>query len=418
MDMKEFVKNNPHISRVNPLNYTKEQALKIQQQFFKTHQFIFKILTSKEEEVLRLRYGIDSGECLTLRETGKKLNISHESVATAEKRAFERLRKFESVKLMRQYDDETFDEDIFADMTEHFPHLVKRGFVQQLEDDIFGLKFGKTSREKARFFKTHMFIFDVLSEEEVKVIKLKCGFETGKFLTVEQIAEKLDLSNSKIRKIERIAYSKLEQPHYLKLLEQYNDDNIDKTIIASDIIATCQNAIYEDVLNAINHDKLEVVDNLKLNNLNIAFGPYGRQTPILINKLRENGIADLEKLINYLWKYNSLKEFGVTKEGLNAILNAICIAIDSNKLKITSTEILQSYNKHIRIKCKKIKQLDNIKQSKVQEHFNNVHTKATNNNEDSNLVDKNIKLDEMGFSLRVYNAVRRAGLDTLDKLLL
>jgi RNA polymerase primary sigma factor len=50
-------------------------------------------LAPKEREVMRLRYGLDDGDALTLQQVGDRLNLSRERVRQIEARAKERLRR-------------------------------------------------------------------------------------------------------------------------------------------------------------------------------------------------------------------------------------------------------------------------------------------------------------------------------------
>lgn len=51
------------------------------------------VLSDREAEVIRLRYGLDGNEPLTQREVAKRLNISRSYVSRIEKKALEQLRK-------------------------------------------------------------------------------------------------------------------------------------------------------------------------------------------------------------------------------------------------------------------------------------------------------------------------------------
>ena len=154
-----FAVTNPHITGVNTFNYDKEKLKLLQRESFKNHQFIFKILTEKEEKVLRLRYGIDDDRFLSLREVAKILDMSHEGIAKAERSAFEQLRKFDAINLMCKYTDETFDDVFFEDLERAFPNLVKRGYVREFVDYAMCPEFGRGRLERANFFKEHIYIF-------------------------------------------------------------------------------------------------------------------------------------------------------------------------------------------------------------------------------------------------------------------
>jgi len=60
-------------------------------------------LDPREETILRLRYGINGGNPMTLAQIGKKLNLSRERVRQLEKRAKERLKKRAVTRSLEDY---------------------------------------------------------------------------------------------------------------------------------------------------------------------------------------------------------------------------------------------------------------------------------------------------------------------------
>jgi RNA polymerase primary sigma factor len=62
-------------------------------------------LPPRELRVLQLRYGLLSGEPLTLKEVGKKMGITRERVRQLESQAFRRLRDHKSEQRLRAYTD-------------------------------------------------------------------------------------------------------------------------------------------------------------------------------------------------------------------------------------------------------------------------------------------------------------------------
>jgi RNA polymerase sporulation-specific sigma factor len=62
----------------------------------KLSQFIREELDEREKQIIRMRYGLNSGRALTQREVAQKLGISRSYVSRIEKKALEALRaKFE-----------------------------------------------------------------------------------------------------------------------------------------------------------------------------------------------------------------------------------------------------------------------------------------------------------------------------------
>jgi RNA polymerase primary sigma factor len=66
-------------------------------------------LSDREQEILRMRYGLDGREQLTLKKAGEKLGITRERVRQIEKEALAKLRQ-----MARAEGDEEFYRDFFA----------------------------------------------------------------------------------------------------------------------------------------------------------------------------------------------------------------------------------------------------------------------------------------------------------------
>lgn len=75
----------------------------------KVRELLEKELTSKEADVLILRFGLNDGKPLSLREIGERLNISPEGVRKNETRALMKLRKSDSIKTFVEYMDVPFE---------------------------------------------------------------------------------------------------------------------------------------------------------------------------------------------------------------------------------------------------------------------------------------------------------------------
>ena len=56
-------------------------------------QIIKTILSPKEEKIIKLRYGFETGSSMTLAEVGKKYGITRERIRQVEKQALEKIRK-------------------------------------------------------------------------------------------------------------------------------------------------------------------------------------------------------------------------------------------------------------------------------------------------------------------------------------
>jgi RNA polymerase primary sigma factor len=66
---------------------------------------VLKTLTPREEEVLRLRFGLDDGRTRTLEEVGEKFQITRERIRQIEAKALRKLRHPSRSKKLRAYLD-------------------------------------------------------------------------------------------------------------------------------------------------------------------------------------------------------------------------------------------------------------------------------------------------------------------------
>ena len=67
-------------------------------------------------------------------------------------------------------------------------------------------------------------VLHTLTETEEKVMRLRCGLDGGKPLTLAEVEERLGLTRERIRQIEAKAWRKLRHPSRSKLLT--NMENI------------------------------------------------------------------------------------------------------------------------------------------------------------------------------------------------
>jgi RNA polymerase primary sigma factor len=60
-------------------------------------------LSSREQEILSLRFGLTDDEPRTLEEIGKKFGLTRERVRQIESRALEKIRKLEKAKILEEF---------------------------------------------------------------------------------------------------------------------------------------------------------------------------------------------------------------------------------------------------------------------------------------------------------------------------
>ena len=80
------------IIETEPVDVVKNYSLK--QDIARLYQLLPKVLTTREREIIKLRYGLYGEQELTQREIAKRLNISRSYVSRIEKKAILKLRSF------------------------------------------------------------------------------------------------------------------------------------------------------------------------------------------------------------------------------------------------------------------------------------------------------------------------------------
>lgn len=80
------------IIETEPVDVVKNYSLK--QDIARLYQLLPKVLTTREREIIKLRYGLYGEQELTQREIAKRLNISRSYVSRIEKNALVKLRSF------------------------------------------------------------------------------------------------------------------------------------------------------------------------------------------------------------------------------------------------------------------------------------------------------------------------------------
>ena len=93
----DFIKDE---SSLSPEEYTENEILK------EEIDDVLKSLQQREQEVLRLRFGLKDGTCHTLEEVGKKFNVTRERIRQIEAKALRKLRHPSRAKKLRDFMEE------------------------------------------------------------------------------------------------------------------------------------------------------------------------------------------------------------------------------------------------------------------------------------------------------------------------
>ena len=160
----------------------------------KVRELLEKELTSKEADVLILRFGLNDGKPLSLREIGERLNISPEGVRKNETRALMKLRKSDSIKTFVEYMDVPFEAleqlDNFrklyketGDTTKKFLKKRKKSDVQRKIKTIYD-HFEDYSKEQIDT------VLENLSEEEKELIVARYGEDLNNPVPSKQLSKK------------------------------------------------------------------------------------------------------------------------------------------------------------------------------------------------------------------------------------
>ena len=89
-------KEGNEINLLDVIEYTDEDVVErvtLEENTSKLDGFIDKVLTSREKEIIRMRYGLQGRQEKTQREIAKLYGISRSYVSRIEKKALEKLRK-------------------------------------------------------------------------------------------------------------------------------------------------------------------------------------------------------------------------------------------------------------------------------------------------------------------------------------
>jgi RNA polymerase sigma factor (sigma-70 family) len=79
---------------VEDLRYPQPQEMLVRQALTQTMEKLLSMLPQRENQVLRLHFGMEDGKCYSLAQISTILGVSKERVRQIEKQAMERLKEF------------------------------------------------------------------------------------------------------------------------------------------------------------------------------------------------------------------------------------------------------------------------------------------------------------------------------------
>lgn len=88
-------------------------------------------------------------------------------------------------------------------------------FIPDTENDEYKYVFNKALREALEE------VFNVLTDREKEVIKLRFGFDGGRCMTLEEVGQKFNVTRERIRQIEAKALRKIRRPNSRKKIEDF-----------------------------------------------------------------------------------------------------------------------------------------------------------------------------------------------------
>jgi RNA polymerase primary sigma factor len=87
---------------LSPYEYTRNQKLRLE-----IDTLLKEVLTEREQQVIRMRYGLDDGRVKTLEEVGKYFDITRERIRQIQKNAIKKLKFPKRQERLKPFIDET-----------------------------------------------------------------------------------------------------------------------------------------------------------------------------------------------------------------------------------------------------------------------------------------------------------------------
>jgi len=289
---------------------------------------------------------------------------------------------------------------------------------------IFDTKDLYPSRKSAilaqvKFFKTHQFILESLSEMQAKVLRLRYGIDDDKLLTFRKIAGHLGVTPARVQQVEEQAFSHLRRPTRMNWLMNYTDETFDRSLL-DDVVPNFDSLIRKDIVRTIREDTIEVLKNVSIDELNIKIGRMENKVNDLKNKLKNTGINTCADLIKYLQTHSDLKELGVGYNSYSSCILALCDLIDEGMVKINSEKIMADYETHTKAKNRRLLKEESERleaKARVEERI--LKEKLAREERLRNAIThpENVRIEDLNLSVRSYNALTACEIKTLRDLL-
>ena len=237
---------------------------------------------SKYKQLVKV-YTRDYGREPTDEEIAKALNISEERVVETKKHANDLVSLNEIVEGQGS-NAETGDKEMmdFLDSGENVEEEALSNSLTEVFQDIFDS--------------------GALSPREVKVLRYRFGFDTGKQETLETVGQMFNVTRERIRQIEAKALRKLSTPKYKMVLGAYLDNSDETTERNRDTIVDNK---YEELSTGEILNRIRKYYGLSVHHMNVLEQIYGfksgrPKTLQHVAKLMNSSVSDIKKTKNYV----------------------------------------------------------------------------------------------------------------------
>ena len=136
-------------------------------------QQVLSTLPEREQEVLRMRFGLEDGYSLTLKETGLYFNVTPERIRQIEKKAFRRLHHPKRRMMLAEYLDDPITALYREDPTPENPTPRVLTTLLEREQKLLGLRFGLDAGSSVSAEDTELHLH--LNRERIRQIELKAA---------------------------------------------------------------------------------------------------------------------------------------------------------------------------------------------------------------------------------------------------